>query len=48
MTKTDLEKIVSFMQESEKDEFFGEITFKFKNGKIYAITKTATFRPEDL
>lgn len=48
MQKIDIVKFVNFLQESEEDEFFGEILFKFKKGQIYAITKTATLRPEDL
>jgi hypothetical protein len=36
----------NFLRELERDEFFGEVTLKFKNGVAYLFEKRQTLQPD--
>jgi hypothetical protein len=40
--------IIRLIEDAENDQFYGEIVFKIKDGKIYHILKSQSLKLEDL
>lgn len=48
MTRDSQQKIVGLLEKAEKDGFYGDIVFSFRNGDIYLIRKSQSLKLEDL
>jgi uncharacterized protein YjgD (DUF1641 family) len=48
MKEVEKKAILKLLEDAEKDKFFGEITFKLRDGKIYQIVKGQSLMLEQL
>jgi hypothetical protein len=48
MKESSKNAIVKMLEEAEKEKFYGELTFKFKEGQIYHVYKGQSIKLEDI
>lgn len=48
MKPTSYERIMQLLEEAEDEDFFGEITFRFRNGNIYHVLKSQSLLFDEL
>lgn len=48
MRDNEKKAVIKLLEDAEIDKFFGEITFKLRDGKIYQIVKGQSLMLEDL
>jgi len=48
MKDTEKAAYTRLLEVAETERFYGEVTFRFRDGKLFQISKNQSIKPEDL